>query len=201
MAIEENKLTVLSDHYKDTNQRQDQNIKVRDRYFFLTLFGLAIMAFQLFSPEQSSNLLTQVIKAKLETEAVPSLTYISSIVWFGLLAVIIKYFQAVINIEKQYTYIHSLEDQLAKNFSGKAFTREGKAYLTNYAVFSDALHSFYRYIFPASLVIAATIKITSEWKSNTPITLPLFFNSAIYGMIVIGIGLYVSSLHKTPKAD
>lgn len=142
---DDTKLTVLNDHYNNTVADFKKLGKSRELNFAAILVLLGIMAFQYVSPTQSQSVLTQFAQKKLEVDAAISVDVIASLVWFALLYVAIRYFQNVINIEKQYNYTHQLENELAKQYDGKAFTREGKAYLNNYAIFSDWVHIVYWY--------------------------------------------------------
>lgn len=192
---QETKIGVLNDHYKDTNIKIEKIIKNRDRSFLFILILLGVMAFQLFSPQQSDTVLTQVVQNKLNVDASLSINFIGSLIWFGLLAVAIRYFQSVINLEKQYGYVHDLEKEIAKDFGGKAFSREGKSYLKDYPLFSDWLHIIYWVIFPLLLLVGVTAKIISEWRVNNPAWLPLTLDSVIYAVLVISTGLYLLNIH------
>lgn len=199
LATADTKLTVLNDHYKETQRIVEQSVKSRDRNFFLILVLLGVMAFQLFSPQESGSLLSQIVKNQLNVDASISLAYIGSLIWFGLFAVSIRYFQLVIGLERQYNYIHDLESQLANEYAGKAFSREGKSYLKNYPLFFEWLHFVYRSVFPLLLIAAATVKIASEIRPQCINSLPLGFNSVIYLMLVISTVLYVYSMKKIYK--
>lgn len=193
------KLTVLSDHYNNTVADFKKLGKSRELNFATILVLLGIMAFQYVSPTQSQSVLTQFVQNKLEVDAAISVNLIASLVWFALLYVAIRYFQNVINIEKQYNYTHQLEKELAKHYDSKAFTREGKAYLNNYAIFSDWVHIIYWYLFPLLFTAVITVKIVGEWQANNQNSLQVWLNTAIYASLVISTALYVFSLHRTKK--
>jgi hypothetical protein len=198
-SLSDAKLAILSDHYKDSQSAIEQNVKNRDRSFFFILVLFGVMAFQFFSPEQSSSVLAQLVDKQLGVNANLSLNYLGSVVWFGLFAVIIRYYQIVINLEKQYNYIHDIEEELAKEYDGKAFTREGKSYLKNYPKFSEWLHIVYRIVFPILLLVSVSIKIVAEWTAKSPPLLPTLLDSAIYVMLIISTVLFMYSLNKLEK--
>lgn len=193
------KLTVLSDHYKETVAELKKTSKSRDTNFLAILILLGVMAFQFISPEQSESVLTQFTNSKLGIDATLSINLLGSLVWFGLLYVATRYFQAVINIEKQYNYTHDIEEELASYYKGKAFTREGKAYLKDYPVYSDWVHFVYRSIFPALFLVVTTVKIVSEWRAGTGSFLPLLIDSVAYFALFVSVVLYVYSLRETEK--
>ncbi len=193
------RLTVLSDHYNNTVADFKKLGKSRELNLAAILVLLGIMAFQYVSPTQSQSVLTQFAQKKLEVDAAISVDVIASLVWFALLYVAIRYFQSVINIEKQYNYTHQLENELAKQYDGKAFTREGKAYLNNYAIFSDWVHIVYWYIFPMLFTAVITVKIVGEWAASSQNALQVWLNTAIYVSLLVSIVLYVFSLYRTKK--
>ena len=196
---DDTKLTVLNDHYNNTVTDFKKLNKTRDTNFLFILILLGVMAFQYVSPSQSQSVLTQFAQKKLEVDAAISVNVIASLVWFALLYVAIRYFQNVINIEKQYNYTHQLEKELAKHYDGKAFTREGKAYLNNYAIFSDWVHIVYWYIFPVLFTAVITVKIVGEWAASSQNALQVWLNTAIYASLVVSTALYVFSLYRTKK--
>lgn len=198
-ASEDTKLSVLNDHYKQTVVDFKKIGRSRDNYFLAMLVLLGVMAFQFVSPAHSQSVLMQVAHKNVGVDATLSINFLGSLVWFSLLYAATRYFQAVINLEKQYNYSHDLEEELAKHYSGKAFTREGKAYLSDYPLYSDWLHIVYRTIFPILLTAAITIKIIGELAAATKVTIPLVFDSVIYLAFVISIVLYAYSLKKAEK--
>lgn len=195
----DSKLAVLNDHYNNTVADFKKLNKARDTNFVFVLILLGVMAFQYVSPSQSQSVLTQAVQKKLEIDAAISINVLGSLVWFALLYVAVRYFQNVINIEKQYNYTHELESELATHYEGKAFTREGEAYLDNYAVFSDWVHVVYWYIFPLLFTAAITVKIVGEWAADNQNTLQVWLNSLIYVALLISTALYVWSLYRTKK--
>lgn len=196
---DDTKLTVLNDHYNNTVADFKKLNKTRDTNFLFILILLGVMAFQYVSPSQSQSVLTQFAQKKLEVDSAISVNVIASLVWFALLYVAIRYFQNVINIEKQYNYTHQLENELAKQYNGKAFTREGKTYLNNYAIFSDWVHIVYWYIFPVLFTTVITIKVIGEWAASNQNALQVWLNTIIYAALVISTVLYVLSLYRTKK--
>lgn len=196
---EDKRLEVLNDHYKETVAEFKKTGKSRDINFLIVLILLGVMAFQFVSPDQSQSILTEVVNSRLGTDATLSVSLLGSLIWAAILFAAIRYFQAVINIEKQYNYSHDLEQLLSKSYKGKAFTREGKSYLKDYPIFSKWVHFIYRTLFPLLLLFTITIKIAAELMANNPRILPLILDVVIYLALVISIGLYMYSLRRTEK--
>ena len=149
--------------------------KSRELNFVTILVLLGIMAFQYISPNQSQGVLTQYAQRQLDINATISINIIGSLVWFALLYAAIRYFQSVINIEKQYNYTHQLESELSETYNGKAFTREGKAYLNNYSIFSGWVHIVYWYIFPILFLKAEVLAAWLSGKMSCSVTVSRFF--------------------------
>ncbi len=196
---EDKKLEVLNDHYKETVAEFKKTGKSRDINFLIVLALLGVMAFQFVSPDQSQSILTKVINSRLGTDATLSVSLLGSLIWASILFAAIRYFQAVINIEKRYNYSHDLEQLLSKNYGGKAFTREGKSYLKDYPAFSKWVHFIYRTLFPLLLFFTITVKIGAELMASKSSILPLILDVVIYLALIISIGLYMYSLRKTEK--
>lgn len=195
---EDTKLEILNDHYKETVADFKKTSKSRDTNFLIVLVLLGVMAFQFVSPDQSQSVLVEVINSSLSINATLSVNLLGSLVWAALLFAAIRYFQAVINLEKQYNYSHDLEELISKDYKGEAFTREGKSYLTDYPLFSTWVHFIYRTLFPLILAVIITIKIVGEWLVHSGF-LPLMLNTVIYLALIISIALYVYSLRNTEK--
>jgi len=193
------RLTILNDHYNHTVADFKKLGKTRELSFIALLVLLGVMAFQYVSPSQSQSTLVQFAQKKLEIDAALSINLISSLVWFALLYVAIRYFQTVINIEKQYIYTHQLEAELSKSYGSKVFIREGKAYLNHYAIFSDWVHIVYWYIFPALFLGVISVKISGEWSASAQNGFAVILDTIIWLALIVSTLLYIYSLYKTKK--
>jgi len=193
--MEDAKLQILHDHYKDTFFYIQEYIKLRDRLFLFILIVVTFMLFQLYSPVSAGEAVSHFITKKLELKFPIDITFIGSIIWFGLLSLVVRYFQTVVHIERQYKYIHQIEEQLSSEYANKVFTREGKAYLNDYPVFSSWAWILYTIVFPALLVVLVIFKINREiWQAGS-ISLLISVNSAIALFIVLSILFYLLSVH------
>lgn len=195
MVTDDTKLQVLHDHYKDTFSNIQNHLKLRDRLFIFILFVITLMSFQLVSPKESTEAISQFVAQKFDLKSPIDISFLGSIIWFSLLGLVVRYFQTVVYVERQYNYIHQLEEQISPNYDGKAFTREGKSYLSNYPLFSNWASVLYAIIFPILLIAVASIKIISEFCSRVGMSLHLLFNIAIFVCIVISSLLYLFLIH------
>lgn len=193
--MDKDTLQILHDHYKDTFSHIQQYLKLRDKLFLLILGIITLMLFQVYSPAQSGEAVSQFITKHLELKSPIDIEFFSSLIWFALLSLVVRYFQTVVHIERQYSYIHNLEDILSPYFENKAFTREGKAYLTNYPLFSNWAWILYTVIFPILLSIVVVVKIVGEIQSVERISWLLGINISIFLCVVISTLLYLLLVH------
>jgi hypothetical protein len=188
------KLQVLADHYKDSCGILQGYRKHRDYLFSLMLLVLALILVEVLSPELSAALTSDFLKKKLELTTQIDLSFIWSILWFGLLALVVRYGQTMVHMERHYTYLHGLEDSLHEHCGPAAFTREGKAYLDKYPLFLAWADLLYKIIFPLLLLAVVVLKTIYEIRGphHWPI---LLFNIAVAACIVISTILYLLMIH------
>lgn len=188
-------LLILHDHYKESFSYLLKDKRSRDILMIQVLAVITFQLFQMYSPENYGETLTHLITSRIGLVGSIDISFIGSILWFILLALVLKYFQIVIHIDRQYNYIHTLEKQLSKEYKNDAFTREGKSYLSQYKLFSNWTSFIYTAIFPTILLITLTGKITNEFSKNSDISFLTFFNLTIFLSIFITTILYLISFH------
>ena len=150
------------------------------------------MFLQAVSPSESDAVISKLISKKVGEGVVINTSFIRGMVWFVLLSLVIRYCQTVVLIERQYAYLHRLEEELADFCSTVvAFTREGKSYLKNYPKLSDWAHALYIWVFPALLLIFVTAKIWIEFPDNKQISLVWVVSLVFCLMIWVTTGLYL----------
>ncbi len=189
------KIEILNDHYKDTFVQLREHLKLRDNLFFGVLIIVALMFYQLYLPQESSDAISKVVSTELKLEKTIDVNFIGTVIWFALLGLTMRYFQTVVYIERLYSYIHKIEDQLCICYDSKAFTREGKSYLENYPMFSTWTWALYTIVFPILLIIVVSIKILIEMSFSSDLFTLLGFDFFIWGCIVISTLLYLSVVH------
>jgi len=195
MLSEDTKLQVLHDHYKDSFTNIKDHLKLRDRLFLLILTLVVLMLFQIFSPKESGEVISHFIATKLGLKNPINISFIGSIIWFSMLALVTRYYQTVANLERQYEYIHKLEEQIAPNYYNKVFTREGMFYLVNYPLFLKWTWILYTIIFPVLLLIVVFVKIIGELSHAESVSLLLWINIAIFLCILLSTLFYLRLVH------
>jgi len=187
--MDEHKLSLLHDHYKETFTHIQDYLKLRDRLFAYVLLVVTLMLFQIYSPSGSERAISELLTKKLELTTPPiDISFLASIIWFALLSLVVRYYQTVVHIERQYDYIHKLEDQISPDYDSKAFTREGKSYLKAYPLISLWVWFLYTIIFPGLLSVVVAIKIIGEIRQAEGVNVLLSVN------VIIALAIFLSSL-------
>ena len=177
---------VLADHYKDSFHIILEHLKLRERLF---TFALILMGLQFL--KESSEVITKLLEEYANIQIVADKHIMGTILWFVLLAVVIRYFQTNIHIERQYKYIHGLEDRFSKIFKEKIIFREGGHYLSGYPLYSKWTGILYTWIFPLLLMFLGALKIFETWPNCNTIGVPYVLNLICYFMILISVILYI----------
>lgn len=190
-------INILYDHYKDTCSTIGEAIKRRDRLIIFVLLTTGFFALQSIFPSVPNQFISDYLMFRFGSATQINPTVLGSVIWILLLIFTMRYFQVAIFIERQYGYIHEVENKINVKLGDEFITREGKAYLSKYPIFSDWMWVLYTIIFPILLLVIAIIKITGEWKAASfyGITSNLIFNSVIALLLVISVILYLKVIH------
>lgn len=195
MLSENTKVEVLHAHYVDTFGHIRNALGQRDRLFAYIVVTVAVMLLEVVAQEDTDAAIGKFLSEKLPLSGTLSLRLFGTVLWFALLGLVIRYFQTVIYIERQYNYIHSIEELLAANYGGTAFTREGKHYLSSYALFSKWTWVLYTIAFPALLIAVLSLKLVAEFYRNIKLGWLFTFDALTFGAIGVSVALYLISLH------
>jgi len=185
----------LHDHYKDTFAILQRHLRLRDRTFAFILLAITVVLFQAFSPEGSGEIISEFVMGRLGVNRPIDISFLGNILWFATFALVVRYFQAVVYIERQYDYIHKLEEQINRSYGAKLVTREGRAYLSSYPKFSDWVAFLYGVVFPGFLLLVATLKGVADIPRSGGWTLSLAVNLVISLCIVMATVLYLLWIH------
>ncbi len=191
--LSDTKLEVLSSHYDETFSNIKAALRQRDRLFVLLLVIVTVMLLQAIAPEEAGTTLSEMVGTRLGVGPI-DVSVISSVLWFSALAAVVRYFQAVVYAERQYEYIHRLEEVLSSHFDDKAFTREGRAYLDGYPLFSKWTWVLYTIAFPGLLVAVLGGKLITE-TCGASFGLQIAFDSLAFVLITISTALYLVLVH------
>ncbi len=193
--------SILYDHYKDTCSIIGDAVKRRDRAMLFVIIAAGFFAFQTIFPSAADHAVTDYLSFKFGLTLQINLSIIGNIVWLLVLLFTLRYFQTAVFVERQYTYLHQLEDKLNSAIGQNLVTREGKSYLATYPWFSDWMWMLYTIIFPTLLFFVTCMKISGEWLqvAGNGYSFGLLLNTGLFLLLTISIALYVGMLHLKKK--
>lgn len=169
----EKQLEILHDHYKETFSRLREAEAMRER-LFLQLIGLfALLILQIGYPASLGGTLenVSVLGGELNLKALP-LSALLNATWFLTLTIGLRYCQITVLVNRQYPYLHTLEESISPNFGGgDLYQREGKVYLREYPLLLNVAWFAYCILFPL-IVILSTIALLI-WEF-TQLSYPLY---------------------------
>jgi hypothetical protein len=190
-------ISILYDHYKDTCSIISDAVKRRDRAMSFAVIALGFFAFQSIFPSAADHAVTDLLDFKFGLTLQVDFSIIGNIVWVSVLLFTLRYFQTHAFVERQYAYIHGVEDKLNKIAGDDLITREGKAYLHKYPKFSDWMSFLYTFVLPVLLLVVTWAKIVSEWLQlpKSGVSLGLLFDTLVFALLLVSITLYLAMLH------
>jgi hypothetical protein len=156
---DEKKLDVYYDHYKDTFQHQVRYIDNRNRYFLIALVLTSLLFLLIGDPKVVKDAVDSFTEKQIGKNLLFDFAYVHTFLLFGLLWVLILYFQMNLTIEKQYKYLSLLEVELSNLIEPLVISREGKFYLHAKPKFAKWSSRIYKYAFPLSLASAVVFNI------------------------------------------
>lgn len=185
--MNDTKLNILHDHYKESFLYIRDREKQRDRLFLFIIALIGILFLEIQYAEIFPNIFKNInLKSfNLNLSTIPIFVFLS-ITWTYLFVLILKYCQIAIGIEKQYEYLHILEKKISNIFNDKEiYNREGRAYLKNYPIFSEFAWIFYVLVFPIIAILSTALLLYLEWNMENTIYYHLIYDS----LLVLGVAL------------
>jgi hypothetical protein len=158
--LRDKQLEILHDHYKETFLRLREAEASRDR-LFLWLIGLfALLSLEIGYPTAIEGALGKLSIAggegELDLRALP-LPALLNTTWVVALTVGLRYCQISVLVNRQYPYLHTLEETISPEVGGgDLYQREGKVYLREYPLLLDVAWYAYVILFPL-IVLFATL--------------------------------------------
>lgn len=197
---EEKKLEILYDHYKDSFLHVLGYLKQRERLFVLVLIVIFMQFLQISNSGQYLGVFNSFIEKQFNLSFVFSEKFLNNIFWFLLFSISLRYFQINVLINRQYNYLHFLEDKICKKSGDKNFIRrEGLEYLDNYPIFSNWAHIIYTWVFPILLIVIASIKIIIEIIQEEKYLGSLLIGGTFFLAVCISTILYIKNVHQKER--
>jgi len=181
-------LDILHDHYKESFAFIRDREKSRNRLFLLVILLVGILFLQIQYPINFKATIgnLKLPNAGFNLDSLP-LSSLLSLTWTFLFVITLQYCQQSINVERQYKYIHLLEEKISDLIGDTdVYRREGKAYMKDYPAFSNWAWIFYTFLFPLIMLISVvTLFILEFGKLNYPIYYKIYDG-------LVGTGVFVS---------
>jgi len=205
--LEDAQREILHDHYKETFQYIRERERLRD-WLFLILIGLyAVHAVQIQYPRKFDGSVETIslLGIQVDVSSLP-LAALLSATWVFVLAVTLRYCQTSITIERQYDYLHKLEDTLSPEFGGELYRREGREYDDQYPSFSSWAWRFYTVVLPVIAIAATGVLIYEEITGLEHSVLNKVLDGGIAFYIALSFFLYrivplLKEVHKKLSAS
>jgi hypothetical protein len=172
--LTDKQLDILHDHYKETFARLREVEASRDGLFLWVVGLFALLSLEIGYPAATGGALGKLSIAggELNLQALP-LPALLTATWVMTLAISLRYCQKSILVDRQYPYLHSLEEAISPAVGGgDLYQREGRVYLRKYPQLLNAAWLAYVVIFPLIAFVATIGLIWLEWAQ---LSYPLFF--------------------------
>lgn len=186
----------LCSHYKDSCDINQATVKQRDTLFYLLLAILSLFVMHSLYTDFFNSVAAGVFKKQTDTDLKDKVDLVSTFLWLFIFGVSSKYYQVVGLIERQYEYIHALEEQLERFYKNTpVFSREGKFYLNKYPVFSNWMWFLYTVVFPVLMLFCMAVKAYAEIHAYGVFNIRVAVNMALGVCASITTILYMARIH------
>lgn len=190
-------LEILHDHYKETFARVREVEASRNRLFLWVIGLYALLILEIgYSARLGMGLGSlNVAGVEINLQALP-LPALLDATWVLTLAIVIRYCQDSIFVERQYPYVHLLERSISPlvrrslTLDENVYQREGKVYLNEYPVLLDVAWYAYVVVFPLILISATLGLIYWEWTQLPYPWMHRAFDSAVAAALLVFFFLY-----------
>jgi hypothetical protein len=159
------RLEVLHDHYKESFSYIRERERERDRLFLILIALFALLALEIQYPINFRGAVGTLsfLGIELNVDALPLPAFLTA-TWVTVLVITLRYCQASINVERQYKYLHTLEDTISAELKDdELYRREGRVYKSDYPLFSWWAWRFYVIVLPVIAIVATGVLIYQEW--------------------------------------
>lgn len=155
--LTDKQLEILHDHYKETFARLREVETLRNRLFLGVIGLFALLILEIGYPAAVGGTLGKISIAggELNLQALP-LPALLNATWVLTLTISLRYCQASVLVNRQYPYLHMLEETISPEVGGgDLYQREGKVYLRGYPLLLDVAWLAYGILFPLIVMLAA----------------------------------------------
>ena len=161
--------SIIYAHYEDSHRIVRSLEQQRNRLFLFLLLVIGVLSLQLGYSVQISDVLSgaRVAHTLVELERIP-ISALISFTWVLLSFLLLRYYQTTLHIDKQYTYIHSLEALLSCSLGKKdLIARESTAYKTKKGkIFRYWTWLSFTGVYPVLIIVSVAYLQVIEWTSK-----------------------------------
>ena len=185
-------VTLLHEHYKDTFTHILTREQRRDRLFVILVLMFGLLVLQVQYPASVGGALGTVSLAgvKVSVKDLP-LAALLDLTWLLTLLVGLKYCQTALAVERQYPYLHRLEEAIAARLDDpELFCREGKAYLRAYPTVLNWAWFCYVILFPLAALAGACLLTVVIWRDLDYGGWHKVFATVMAAALVVSFALY-----------
>ena len=187
-------LEYIYSHYNETITELKENNKSRNSLFVWLFITLSVVIMSAITPESIATIITALVKENYKVDIMPQINILQTALWIICLYLTLRYYQRSIQIEKQYSYLSRLEEQLQKE--NLNIDREGNDYLKDYPWVCDYIDWLYKWFFPLLHILCIVYKIIQDCNNNQTANLYLLINAVIFLLCFIADIGYISFLRK-----
>lgn len=200
--MNESLAAILHDHYNDTFGHIRERERERDRLFLIVLALLGFVLLQLRYTLLVQTAVTEVtfFGISIAPEKIPTGVLLSTS-WTFLAALLARYYQVSIHVDKQYDYLHDIESRLCGALGeDNCIYRESSGYLTKkFRASRHAVWIFFTALFPLIVVAAVGHGMYLEWcMAKLPIAHKIFDSvlatSAVVSAVLFTVGCWADTV-------
>ncbi len=193
------RLDFLAGHYRETFSHQREYINRRDRAFGYALVAGVALAFRVSDLPGSERVVALVLQRMAGQELKLDAGVLVILLWFVQFALVVRYFQTTLTVERQYRYIARVEKEMCALYGGDLLARESASYLANYPKFSDWIHLVYTKVFPVALGLLICWSITLEFENRGFRSPVAWMAGTLAAATLVTIGLFLYSARRENK--
>jgi hypothetical protein len=185
-------LSIVHDHYKETFVLIRERERLRDRSFGFLIALFALLALEVYYPAQvgASIGVLHLLGTDIDLKQLPVALLIDA-TWVFALTIALGYCRTAAHVERQYPYLHHLEDWMSRALGDDSlYRREGRTYLSDYPAFLNWAWFSYVIVFPLIVVLGCLVLVIHEWTALKYSGVHKVFDSAIAVLIVASFGIY-----------
>ena len=126
----------------------------------------ALLTIQIQYPLDFNNTIDTITPfgVEISVESLPFAAFLSA-TWLFTAAIALRYFTTSTNIERQYDYLHKLEEAMSPEFEGDIYRRESREYTERYPLLQSVAWRSYTLLFPVVALIATSFLLVEELRN------------------------------------